>query len=91
MRILAIGLMSAALTAGTAIAAPAKPNAVIAEWTRANDACQGGNVAFNSSVCRRRDRLQAQAEKLGWCWAYSDWQVSRADYRWHRCNQAHPA
>lgn len=67
-----------------------RANSVIRAWGVANDECQGGNVAFNSPVCRRRNQLQSQAERLGWCWSYSDWRVSRADYRWHRCDIAHP-
>lgn len=65
-------------------------DAVMREWGVANEACRGGNVTPNSPVCRRRDRLQSQAEQMGWCWPYSDWHVSPIEFRWHPCTQPRP-
>ena len=68
----------------------AQASKVMRAWNAANEGCQGGHVTWDSPICKRRDALQAEARRLGWCWSYSDWRVYRADYQWHRCNVAHP-
>lgn len=95
MRIVAIGLIGAAaivaVGAVTVSARPVTPQQVMAEWTVANDACQGNSAnTQNSPQCKERDRIQRRAEAMGWCWAYSDWEVPRTDYRWHHCSEARP-
>lgn len=56
-------------------------------WLDQNELCQGSPDAATIDVmCPERNRTQAKLEQRGWCWAYADRTVVRADYRWHRCS-----
>lgn len=61
-----------------------------ADWKIANEGCQGGNVTSDDQICKNRDAIQRRLERLGWCWDYADWRVSRVDYNWHKCSELAP-
>lgn len=62
--------------------------ALMDKWMDANDLCQGSsNSTTIAKTCKTRDQLERQLADRGWCWAYEDETVVRADYRWHRCTE----
>lgn len=50
-----------------------------------DEECRGGQHTPDDETCRLRDRVFADLEKRGWCWAYRDINIMPADFRWHRC------
>lgn len=88
MRGILVGVVGLLACASAADARPAKQ--VMREWMVANERCVGGHVTAASQICRKRDRLQDEARKLGWCWSYSDDRVFPYDYRWHHCSEPRP-
>lgn len=59
-------------------------------WGQLETECRGGPHTPDDAVCTERDRVTAELERRGVCWAYSDWRVYPSDYKWHPCSEAHP-
>lgn len=96
MRGVAISVLSVvAMVAPSTVSMAARPataDQIMAQWRVANNACQDNpDNTQNPPQCKQRDRIERRAEAMGWCWAYSDRQVPRADYHWHRCTEARPS
>ena len=66
-------------------AASKRDKALIIDWFKANDGCQGGiNVLPDDPICKKRDALDDRLRKHGWCWG-APLDKSAANDDWHRC------
>lgn len=87
-------IVIAALLCAAAAQAKPVPLADVAplqkQWMAANRECRGGNHEPDDAICRKRDALELDLERKGWCWAYSDFNVMPMDYRWHDCRKPRP-
>jgi len=66
-----------------------KINALLAQQAKLEEACRGGNVTIDSAICVKRDQVDAQLSKAGWC--SSEPGDTAAERNWHDCVAAEVA